>query len=85
MYSLVQQNYKYDISDVYVVIHSSTPFYFQAYISNISNECSNNLSTEEDGDYTKFQKLDVQSNKQLTLTSVLKENKRAYSGTTIKQ
>ena len=55
-------------------------FYWQAYISDTSNECSNNLSTEEDGDYTKFQKLDVQSNKQLTPTSVLKENKRAYSG-----
>ena len=45
----------------------------------------NNLSTEEDGHCTKFQKLDVQSNVQLTPTSVLKENKRAYSGTTTKQ
>ena len=60
-------------------------FYCQAYISDTSNECSNNLSIEEDGDCTKFQKLDVQSNVQLTLTSVLKENKRAYSGTTVKQ
>ena len=50
-----------------------------------SNECSNNLSIEEDGDCTKFQKLDVQTNVQLTPTSVLKENKRAYSGTTTKQ
>ena len=60
-------------------------FYCQAYISDTSNECSNNLSTKEDGDFTKFQKLDVQSNVQLTPTSVLKENKRAYSGTTTKQ
>ena len=60
-------------------------FYCQAYISDTSNECSNNLSTEEDGDCTKFQKLDVQSNVQLTPTSILKENKRAYSGTTTKQ
>ena len=51
-------------------------FYFQVYISDTSNECSNNLSTEEDRDCTKFQKLDVQSNVQLTPTSVLKENKR---------
>ncbi|KAK9999026.1 hypothetical protein SO802_018629 [Lithocarpus litseifolius] len=56
----------------------------EAYISDTSNECSNNLSTEEDGDCTKFQK-HVQSNVQLTPTSVLKENKRAYSGTTTKQ
>ena len=41
-------------------------FYCQAYISDTSNECSNNLSTEEDGDCTKFQKLDIQSNVQLT-------------------
>ena len=59
-------------------------FYCQAYISDTSNECSNNLSIEEDGDCTKFQKLDVQTNVQLT-PSVLKENKRAYSGTTTKQ
>ncbi|KAL0015508.1 hypothetical protein SO802_002577, partial [Lithocarpus litseifolius] len=57
----------------------------EAYISDTSNECSNNLSTEEDGDCTKFHKLDDQSNVQLTPTSVLKENKRAYSGTTTKQ
>ena len=60
-------------------------FYCQAYISDTSNECSNNLLTEEDGDCTKFQKLDVQSNVQLTPTSVVEENKRAYSGTTTKQ
>ena len=60
-------------------------FYCQAYISDTSNECSSNLSTEEDGDCTKFQKLDVQSNVQLTPTSILKENKRAYSGTTTKK
>ncbi|KAK4593214.1 hypothetical protein RGQ29_017377 [Quercus rubra] len=57
----------------------------EVYISDTSNECSNNLSIEEDGDCTKFQKFDVQTNVQLTPTSVLKENKRAYSGTTTKQ
>ena len=60
-------------------------FYCQVYISDTSNECSNNLSIEEDGDCTKVQKLDVQTNVQLTPTFVLKENKRAYSGTTTKQ
>ena len=60
-------------------------FYFQVYISDTSKECSNHLSIEEDGDCTKFQKLDVQTNVQLTPTSVLKENKMAYSGTTTKQ
>ena len=60
-------------------------FYCQAYISDTSDECSNNLSIEEDGNCTKFQKLDVQSNVQLTPTFVLKENKRTYSGTTTKQ
>ena len=60
-------------------------FYCQAYINDTSNECSKNLSTEEDGDCTKFQKLDVQSNMQLTPTYVLKENKMAYLGTTTKQ
>ncbi|KAL0015166.1 hypothetical protein SO802_002235 [Lithocarpus litseifolius] len=30
----------------------------EAYISDTSNECSNNLPTEEDGDCTKFHKLD---------------------------
>ncbi|KAK9996781.1 hypothetical protein SO802_021467 [Lithocarpus litseifolius] len=57
----------------------------EAYISDTSNECSNNLSTEDDGDCTKFHKLDDQSNVQLTPTSVLKENKTAYSRTTTKQ
>ncbi|XP_075674499.1 uncharacterized protein LOC142643681 isoform X2 [Castanea sativa] len=57
----------------------------KAYISDASNECSNNLSTEEDGDCTIFQKLEVQSNVQLTPTSILKENKRPYSETTTKQ
>ena len=60
-------------------------FYYQAYISDTSNECSINLSTEQGGDCTKFQKVDVQSNVQLTPTSVLKENKRTYSRTTTKQ
>ena len=60
-------------------------FYCQAYISDTSNECSNNLSIEEDGDCTKFQKLDVQSNVQLTPTFVFKENKIANSRTATKQ
>ena len=34
--------------------------------------------SEQGGDFTKFQKVDVQSNVQLTPTSVLKENKRTY-------
>ena len=57
-------------------------FYCQAYISDTSNECNTNLSTKQGGDCTKFQKVDVQSNVQLTPTSVLKENKRTYSGIT---
>ena len=60
-------------------------FYCQAYISDTSNECSINLSTEQGGDCMKFQKVDVESNVQLTPTFVLKENKRTYSGTTTKQ
>ena len=60
-------------------------FYCQTYIGDISNECSNNLLIEEDGDCTKFQKRDVQSNVQLIPTSILKENKRTYLGTTVKQ
>ena len=60
-------------------------FYCQANISDTSNECSINLSTEEDGNCTKFQKVDVQSNGQLTPTYVLKENKRTYSRTTTRQ
>ena len=60
-------------------------FYCQAYISDTSNECNTNLSTKQGGDCTKFQKVDVQSNVQLTPTFVLKENKRTYSGTPTKQ
>ena len=60
-------------------------FYCQAYISDISNECSSNLSSEQGGDSTKFQKVDVQSNVQLTPTSLLKENERTYSVTITKQ
>ena len=60
-------------------------FYCQAYISDTSNECSINLSIEQGGDCMKFQKVDVESNVQLTPTFVLKENKRTYSGTTMKQ
>ena len=41
-------------------------FYCQAYISDISNECSSNLSSEQGGDSTKSQKVYVQSNVQLT-------------------
>ena len=60
-------------------------FYWQAYISGISNECDNNLSSKQDGDSTKFQKVDVESNVQLIQTFVIKENKRSYSVTTVKQ
>ncbi|XP_030924539.1 uncharacterized protein LOC115951485 [Quercus lobata] len=42
----------------------------EVYISDTSNECSNNLSIEEGGDCTTFQKLDVQTNVQLTPTSI---------------
>ena len=52
-------------------------FYCHAYINDTSNECSSNLSSEQGGDSTKFQKVDVQSNVQLT-PSMLKENKRTY-------
>ena len=60
-------------------------FYCQVYISDTSNECNNNLSREQGGDSIKFQKVDVQSDVQLTPTSVIKENKRTYSVTTMKQ
>ena len=60
-------------------------FYCQAYINDTSNKCSSNLSSEQGGNSTKFQKVDVQSNVQLTPTSILKENKRTYSVTIIKQ
>lgn len=58
-------------------------FYCQAYI--ISNEYNNKLSSEQDGDSTKFQKVYVQSYVQLTPTSVIKENKMAYFVTSTKQ
>ena len=54
-------------------------FYCQVYISDTSNECNNNLSREQGGDSTKFQKVDVQSDVQLTPTSVIKENKRTFN------
>ena len=60
-------------------------FYCQAYINDTLNECSSNLSSEQGGDSTKFLKVDVQSNVQLTPTFVLKENKRTYSVTITKQ
>ena len=60
-------------------------FYCQAYISDISNEYSSNLSSEQGGDSTKFQKVDVQRNVQLTPTSMLKENKKTYLVTITKQ
>ena len=50
-------------------------FYWQVYISDISNECDN-LSSEQDSDSTKFQKVDVESNVQLTPTFVIKENNK---------
>ena len=60
-------------------------FYCQAYISDTSNKCNNKLSSEQDGDSTKFQKVYVQSYVQLTPTSGIKENKRAYLVTSTKQ
>ena len=60
-------------------------FYCQAYISDTSNGCSSNFSSEQGGDSIKFQKADVQSNVQLTPTSMLKENKRTYLVTITKQ
>jgi len=59
-------------------------FYWQAYISGTSNECDNNLSSEQDGDFTKFQKVDVESNVQLTPTFIIKENKMSYLVTIMK-
>ena len=61
-------------------MHFSTPFYCQAYISNTSNEYNSNLSSEQGGDSTMFQKVDVQSDVQLTPTYP----KRTYSVTTTK-
>ena len=54
-------------------------FYCQAYSSDTSNEYNINSSSEKGGDSTKFQKFDVQSNVQLTPTSVIKENKRTFN------
>ena len=75
---------------VNVVIHSST--YFIARLTSAILQMNvattyqlKKMVTVQDGDCTKFQKLDVQSNLQLTPTSVFKENKIAYSRTTIKQ
>ena len=56
-------------------------FYCQAYISDTSNEYNSNLSSEQGGDSTRFQKVDVQSDVQLTPTYP----KRTYSVTTTKQ
>ena len=39
------------------------------YISNTLNEQKSNLSSEQDGNSTKFQKIDVESKVQLTLTN----------------
>ncbi|KAL4609740.1 hypothetical protein ACB092_08G003300 [Castanea dentata] len=44
-----------------------------------------NLLSEQGGDSTKFQKVDVKSNVQLTPTSAIKENKRSCSVTSTKQ
>nr|POE53209.1 hypothetical protein CFP56_13615 [Quercus suber] len=57
----------------------------KAYINDTSNECSSNLSSEQGGDSTKFLKVDVESNVQLTPTSILKENKSTYSVTITKE
>ena len=50
-------------------------FYCQTYISDTLNECSSNLSSEQGGNSTKFQKVDVQSNVQLTPTFVIMKTK----------
>ena len=50
-------------------------FYCQAYIIYTSNECNNKLSSEQDGEITKFQKVYIQSYVQLTPTSVIKGKK----------
>ena len=68
---------------MYVLIHSSTCSI--ARLTSVILQMNVNLSTEQGGDFTKFQKVDVQSNVQLTPTFVLKENKRTYLGTTVKQ
>ena len=47
--------------------------------------CNSNLSSEQGYDSTKFQKVDVESNVQLTPTSVIKENKRSCLVTSTKQ
>ena len=60
-------------------------FYWQTYISDTSNECNSNLSSEQDDDSIKFQKVDVESNIQLKQTFVIKKIKRSYSVTTTKQ
>ena len=54
------------------------------YINDTLNEWKSNLSSEQDGDSTKFQKIDVESKVQLTLTYAIKENKWSYSLTTTK-
>ena len=68
---------------MYVLIHSSACSI--ARLTSVILQMNVNLSTEQGGDFTKFQKVDVQSNVQLTPTFVLKENKRTYLGTTVKQ
>ena len=75
---------------VYVVIHSSACFITRLTLVILQMNVATTyqlkkMVTVQDGDCTKFQKLDVQSNLQLTPTSVFKENKIAYSRTTIKQ
>ena len=52
----------------------------QAYISDTSNEYNSNLSSEQGGNSTRFQKIDVQSDVQLTPTYP----KRTYLVTTTK-
>ena len=54
-------------------------------MSGTTNDCENNLSSEQNSDSTKLQKNDVKGNIQLTPTSALKENKMSYSMTTTKQ
>ena len=56
----------------------------QAYISSTTNDYESKLSSEQNGDFTKLQKISFQDNVQLTPTFALKENKMSYSMTSTK-
>ncbi|KAK7846856.1 hypothetical protein CFP56_007406 [Quercus suber] len=46
----------------YVKLYKRSNVGLKAYVSDTSNEYDSNLSSEQDGDSTKFQKVDVESN-----------------------